>query len=209
MTTTKSTGPEGPDTGAQHEKQSADEIVAQAFFDATGNRTRRERNGAEKPLFMSVERVNLWLGRYHQLYLEQCQNNEPRLALINALELCAEHCVPMPDWVAWDIRDATQSLLFDGVPLNESLRVERFKKGQQKRSRLLHEQQAMTVRMEVRNLVGSGKCNDETEALKQLANTKEFPHSASTLARMMTLSEKGAALNERILKGARKHKQPK
>ena len=96
-------------------------------------------------------------------------------------------------------------MLCDGTPLNESLHVERFGKNAKTQNRLLHEQNAMSVRFEVLGLVDSGERKDEKEALKALANTAEFPFSASTLSRMMKLSEKGVALNQRILKGVVTH----
>lgn len=175
--------------------------LLRALQEAGGNRTRRERDGTETRLIRSVERVNLLLERWHAMYCEQRDKNQPRLALINALELCAEAGVPLPDWVAWDIRDAANSLLLNGVPLNESLHVERFEKNAKTQTRLLHEQQAMRLRFEVLSLLDSGDCKHKTEALNALSNTAEFPHSASTLSRMLKLSNKGVALNQRVLKG--------
>ena len=135
--------------------------LTQVLRQAGGNGTRRERDGTERVLVRSVERVNLLLARWHVLYQEQCDKGEARLALINALALCAESGVPLPDWVAWDIRDAANLLLSQGTPLDESLHVGRVEKNSKTQNRLLHEQHAMSVRFEVLSLVDSGECKHD------------------------------------------------
>ena len=202
MKESKPTTPHGPDTGAQHKPVPGLEIFARAMIEAGGNRTRLERDGTETALIRSVERVNLLLERWHAMYDEQCKKNQPRLALINALALCAESMVPLPNWVAWDIRDAAHLLLSDGVPLNESLHVERLGKGRQDDNVLYNEQNALRLRFEVSCLIGSGKCGTKTAALRALANTPAFDNkSLSTLKRMMKMADQNAAMTEHVLKG--------
>lgn len=184
--------------------------MARALLEAGGNRFRRERNGTETHLIRSVDRVNLLLERWHAMYCEQFEKNQPRLALINALALCAESMVPLPDWVAWDVRDAAHLLLTDGVPLNESLHVERFGKGRQDAKILYQEQNALRLRFEVSCLLASGECATENAALKKLAKTPAFDNkSLSTLSRMLKLAQQNSELHGRILKGlvvSHKHK---
>ena len=211
MKTAKPRNPTAPKLSAptaQQKKVPGLENLRLAFQQAGGNRTRRERDGTETHLIRSVDRVNLLLERWRAMYCEQRENKQPRLALINALLHCAEQGVPLPDWVAWDIRDAANALLTDGVSLNESLHVERFGKGRQKQQLLKLEQNALKLRAEVVYRLHSKQSKDETAAFKALANTAEFPSSVSTLRRMMRFAEENTGPNERILKGVvkRTHK---
>lgn len=171
------------------------------------SRTRTERDGSKRFLTRSLDRIDQLLERWYQVYLDQCRAGQPRLALINALLLCAEEGVPLPDWVAWDIRDASNLLLINAIPLDDSLHVKPFKKFAHAQAQLLRQQLAMRVRFEVDDLINSGKRRHKTEALKKLANTVEFPFSASTLGRMLELSKQGTELSDRVLKGKTNHRK--
>ena len=189
MKATKPTGPNGPQ---QSRLQETLERLC---------RTRNERDGSVSVNLRSSDDIDVELRRWKILYDEQVESKKPRLALLRALQVCAEEGVSMPDWLAWDVRDAFKTMWQKGITLDDALKIQRFPKRAHSKQVIARQHLEARLYITVIDKVESGESPNTTDALKSLANSKKFPHSYSTLKRIHTAAQEIADNTEFISTG--------